>query len=210
LVFVFDLARSKTKAKAKTKDSPTKNGVFMSNQNVPCPSKKIRRLLSLKPGDFCKALLLGDWLAREVHFDRSTMTSDICTGDGCEICHLPKSWRAYIPALVQMWTIPCPLGSKDSTPIDEPQELVIELRAGQGVQLDGLELRGMVVELLKPKGAKTQPLRLFITNEPPRCEIPPSFDVEPTLCLIWNNPKAFDQQPATDKTPKTLPFPKTA
>jgi len=166
-------------------------------------------VLNLEPGEKYQARFLADWLALEVHWDAMERRSYPCEGKDCRRCDLPKDWRAYAPALVAKWRRTGRSGSEELGQFLSPVEMVVELRAGPAASLDGRPLRGMLVELMKPAGAKNQPARVEIVETETAGELPPAFDVRPVLCRLWRNPHAFDAE-AKPQQRATIPIRRVA
>ena len=182
----------------------------MIETNVPLPhGRQLPRVLNFEPGGKCLARLLGDWLALAVHYVSAERRGYPCEGEDCRYCDLPKEWRAYMPALVAIWKSRGRTGSEELGGYLSPVEMVVELRAGPAAILEGRPLRGIKVELIKPAGAKNQPLRVQILETESALELPPAFDVRPTLCRIWRNPHAFDTESKEQPRP-ILPIGKIA
>jgi hypothetical protein len=183
----------------------------MIETNVPRPDgKRLPRVLNFEPGEKCLARFLADRLAVTVHYDRVERRGYPCEGKECRHCHLPKDWRAYIPALVAKWIRTGRMGSEETGHyLSAVEKMVVELRAGPAASLEGRCLRGILVELIKPTGARNQPLRVELLETESAHELPPAFDVRPTLCRLWGNPHAFDAESKPQPRP-ILPMGRTA
>jgi hypothetical protein len=120
-----------------------------------------------------------------------------CSGDGCEWCaaSFRQVWRTYAPVRA-MTFVRKGIGSDGKTlftPSCEVAEYALELWDSHAEQLDGLDLRGVLVEITRPDKFAAFRMEILETPETEAPTLPRSFDVRPVLCRFWNEPKAFDE-----------------
>jgi hypothetical protein len=167
-------------------------GIQWTNSGPP-PAKR-QAVLILMPGESAMATFLGEPECTEIHWvDKRSMP---CQGPDCPVNHLTNApkWRAYVAAQVRRFV---KRGECAGEPIGDWsakfEDLIVELTEAHAEFVAVGKLRGLVVELHKPKGNVRQSMRIINTGKSDDAA-PPAFDVKPILCRLWNvqEPKSVE------------------
>jgi hypothetical protein len=150
------------------------------------PSPHRQSILILKPGESALATFIGEPHGVEIHWVERR--SQPCLGAECPINHATNApkWRAYAPAQVRRFL---KRGECAGEPIGDwsakLEDLIVELTEAHVEFVTVGKLRGLVVELHKPRGNVRQSMRIINTGKIDDT-VPAPFDVKAVLCRLWN------------------------